>query len=209
MDNQQERLQDRPLAVDISWLAGVWEADGSFGLQDNTVRVKKMGRGYTQYAPSCQFTNTDPDIILAVIDVLKRLQIGYYQIWRVNRGYGSQKLKGQIAVAGIKRDYRFLEYLIPYLRGIKRQRAELIFEFCKERLSKPKGSKYSQKEISIYEKLKSFNDNVENRLNLVKSSETNMPNTDFVIDEGTKEAINKGLNHFLDYKKSEDRVRTT
>jgi hypothetical protein len=208
MDNQQERLEDRPLAVDISWLAGAWESDGSFSLQDNTVRVKRMGKGYTQYAPTCQFVNTDPDIILAVINVLKRMGIGYYQIWRVNQGYGSQKLKGQIAVAGIKRVNNFLDYMLPYLRGIKKQRAKFILEFCKERLSKPMGTKYSDNEKFIYNKLKLFNDDMENRLNLLKSSETNMPNTNFIVDEETKIAISKGLEHFINWSKSEDRVQS-
>ena len=177
MDNQQERLEEqRPLAVDLSWLAGVWESDGSFSLFSNECRMKK--KDYIQYTPYLQFVNTDPDMVLEVIKILKKIEVGYYQLWRVNQFNDGKKLKGEIRITGIKRNQRFLTYLNPYLRGLKKKRAETILEFCNERLSKPKCTRYGLPESLIIDKYEKVQKEIKDVF--LKSSETNMPDTNLV-----------------------------
>uniref|UniRef100_A0A6H1ZYV8 Homing endonuclease n=1 Tax=viral metagenome TaxID=1070528 RepID=A0A6H1ZYV8_9ZZZZ len=172
MDNQQERLEEQPLVIDLSWLAGVWESDGSFSLRSNNCRMKK--KTYIQHAPLLQFVNTDPDIMLAVINILRRIQVGYYELWRLNEFNGGKKLKGELRISGIKRNQRLLTYLIPYLKGTKKKRAEVILEYCNERLSKPKYAKYGEQEFEIINKWQATQNEIKNIF--LKSSETNTPN---------------------------------
>ena len=67
-----EDQQKRPIAVDLSWLAGIWEGDGSFGLFSNALKIKRKDKNYNynQYAPYMQFTNTETDFINPVKTVL-------------------------------------------------------------------------------------------------------------------------------------------
>lgn len=141
MDNQQER----PLAIDISWLAGLWEADGSFCLHKNM--LNQRGVRY-QIVPQISLTNTDPILIMEAKKVLNRLQVGYYEIWRQQDGLGT-KLKCDIRLTGMKRVKKFLDYMLPYIRGMKKQRVELILQFCNLRLSQDKLTRYGDREWEI------------------------------------------------------------
>lgn len=144
MDNQQIR----PIAVDLSWLAGMWEADGSFSLSKN------YQSKYIQYEPHLQFVNTDLLIIEEVIRILNYLQIGYYFLSRIQTGLGT-KLRYEIRIQGMKRCSKFLHYVNDYLRGEKKQRAIYIKEFIDLRLSKPKNQRYGEDEHSLYQRYES------------------------------------------------------
>jgi hypothetical protein len=161
MDNQQER----PIAIDLAWLGGAWEADGSFSLNKNN----QNGR-YIQYEPKAQFVNTDLAIIEAVISILKRLQIGYYLISRIQTGLGS-KMIHQITIQGMKRTSRFLHYIQPYVRGAKAGKIKFIVEFLDLRLSKTKNQRYTDDEHKLYERY------VDYCKSLLESSTTNTLNT--------------------------------
>lgn len=144
MDNQQARLTER----DLAWLAGMWEADGSFGLNKCD-----QGNGYIQYQVNMQYVNTDTELVIEVISILRKMHVGYYQLARIQpvTTFGT-KLKHEIRVQGMKRGYTFLSQIVPYLRGAKKRKAELILEFIKERLSKGKTVKYGPKELAIFDK---------------------------------------------------------
>lgn len=162
MDNQQKR----PIIVNLSWLAGMWEADGSFSLSKNERRK------YIQYEPQLQFVNTDFLIITEVIEILRSLQVGYYFLTRIQpkNGYG-KKLKYEIRVQGMKRCYKLLHYLIDYIRGSKKQKAQFIFDFISLRLLKPKNQRYGDEEHALYQKYEKYNNE------LLEFSTTNMLNT--------------------------------
>ena len=141
MDNQQERL------IKLAWLAGAWEADGSFQLNKNNLRRQKTW----QLAPACGFTNTDIEFVAEVIGILKSNGLAYHQFNRIQTGFGT-KIRAEIRVIGIKRVQRFLTLLIPFLKSEKKYEAQLILDFCNLRLSLPKGSNYTDKEYKIYER---------------------------------------------------------
>lgn len=161
MDNQQER----PLIIDLAWLAGMWEADGSFSLCRNQNKGK-----YIQYEPLMQFVNTDILLAQKVMEILKNIQVGYYQLSRIQTGLGT-KLKHEIRIAGIMRCSTFLRYILPYMQGQKRKRAELIKAFLDYRLSIPKNSRYGDKEHRLYSDYERYNESIS------ESSTTNMLNT--------------------------------
>jgi hypothetical protein len=139
MDDQQIRLTER----DLAWLAGTWEADGSFSLNECINQSK-----YTQYQVNMQYVNTDIELAAEVMGILRKMQVGYYQLSRIQTGFGT-KMKHEVRVSGFKRCDRFLTQLIPYLRGQKKRRAEIILEFIHERLSKPKCTRYGDAERNI------------------------------------------------------------
>jgi hypothetical protein len=142
MDNQQIRLTEK----DLAWLAGTWEADGSFSLNKS-----KLGEKYTQYQVNMQYVNTDLELAMEVMSILRKMQVGYYQLSRIQTGFGT-KLKHEIRIQGMKRGQTFLSQILPYLRGAKKRRAELILEFAKERLSKGKTVQYGEKEFAIFDR---------------------------------------------------------
>lgn len=158
MDNQQER----PIAVDLAWLGGLWEADGSFGLNKNIAP-----KGSIQYEPRAQFVNTDVAIIQAVKEILNRLQIGYYLISRIQTGLGSRMIH-QISIQGMKRTSKFLYYIQPYIRGAKAGKIHYIKSFLDLRLSKPKNQRYTDDEHNLYSAYLAYD------RSLLESSTTNM-----------------------------------
>lgn len=160
MDNPQIRLSE----IDLAWLAGMWEADGSFSLNKCN-----LGNGYTQYQVNMQYVNTDIELVIAVIEVLKKMQVGYYQLSRINTTqFPNAQMKHELRIQGMKRGYTFLTQILPYLRGKKKRRAELILEFVNERLSKNKTTPYGDVELDIFARY------------LTEISTTNMSNTDSV-----------------------------
>lgn len=165
MDNQQER----PLSIDLAWLGGMWEADGSVGLFAN-----KIGTKYTQYEPMLQFVNTDILIAKEVMRILGRIGVGYYQFTRIQTGLGT-KLRYEIRIAGFKRCSTFLRYMIPYMVGCKKQRSALIKNFIDHRLSLPAKSKYGEVEHRLYDEYVKYNESLDK-----ESSTTNMPDTNTV-----------------------------
>lgn len=142
MDNQQIRLSE----TDLAWLAGMWEADGSFSLNKS-----HLGKGYIQYQVNMQYVNTDIELASEVMNILRKMEVGYYQLSRIQTGLGT-KLKHEIRVQGMKRGNKMLSQLNPYLRGAKKRRAELILEFTNERLSKPATVKYGEREYAIVDR---------------------------------------------------------
>jgi hypothetical protein len=165
MDNQQER----PLSIDLAWLGGMWEADGSVSLFNNKCSAK-----YKQYEPVMQFVNTDILIAKEVMRILGRIGVGYYQFTRIQTGLGT-KLRYEIRIAGFKRCSTFLRYMIPYMVGCKKQRSALIKKFIDYRLSLPIKAKYGEIEYQIYEEYAKYNESLDR-----ESSTTNMPDTNMV-----------------------------
>lgn len=154
MDNQQERL------LENAWLAGLWEGDGSFSIN----KCANQGK-FIQYQFNIQFVNTDVDLIMEVKNILKKNNIGYYEFGRLNPFNGGKLLKYEIRIQGFKRCLNFLTLVLPYLRGVKKQRAVAIDKFIRYRLSLPKQQRYSEIEHGMYEDYLK-----------ISSSTTNMPN---------------------------------
>lgn len=141
-DNQQERL------VDLAWIAGLWEADGCFSIF--------KGSKSRLYAAS-SFVNSDKKLIEAVHSSLKRLGVGHYistrKLSEKNSNHKDQQI---IYVAGFKRAEKFIDLILPFLRGRKSEVAEVVKAFIVHRLSNYKGH-YTKEDFEFIEKVRKLN----------------------------------------------------
>jgi len=150
MDNQQERLE-----ISLEWFAGFFEAEGWISLM-KTYRSYK-GEKKVIYVPVCGMCNTDFEILYQVESVLKKNEIGYQLQLRKPRKE-THKKSWQINMQCLKKSLLFLEWILPYLRGQKRFKAQQVIRFCKLRKEKTQGFcgvAYSQDELDLFDEIRS------------------------------------------------------
>lgn len=144
-DNPQERLEVR-----LGWLAGCFESDGWFSLNESHTR-----KGSRWYLPACGIVNTDRIYMEAVISILDELGVPYYAVVRDQKpSFGGKRPRLQITIGGLKRCARFLPIILPYLRSSKKKRAQLMLAFVEYRLTVPRCTPYSDFENGLYADLK-------------------------------------------------------
>lgn len=123
IDNQQ--VSD----LELGWLAGAFDADGHVGMffypskHGHNARVE-IG-----------FTNTSRDFLCMVLSICKRLSVNLH-IKTKSKPKGKSHWNTAWAVCTGKFIvvHRFLNHLIPLLT-VKRERAELLFDFCERRIA--------------------------------------------------------------------------
>ena len=144
--NQQERL-----SADLNWLAGVWESEGWF-----SIGFQKRDNCGSQYAISSGIVNTDSEFIEEAKKILSTNNIAHYVTAPRISGIGI-KPKVQIIITGLKRNKKFLDIIIPYLRT-KKKRAEIVKSFIDFRESReaPK-TPYGEIENSLFLELRKLN----------------------------------------------------
>ena len=134
-DNQQQTVSD----VEIGWLGGFLEGEGSICLQIHR-RSAKEGRktGTIRVTPKVIFTNTDRGMIDACVSILTRLGVGKYVCHsKPNNTKLCPKTSKEIHyvhISGMKRIKRLLDVLSPCLYGAKRSRCERLLLFVNRRL---------------------------------------------------------------------------
>ncbi len=150
MDNQQERLE-----LTCEWFAGFFEAEGWISLMD-TKRIEK-GEKISRYVPTCGICNTDFSIMSLIHNLFWRYGIEYQSYVRKPRKKG-YKTGWQIHISGMKKCIAFLEWIIPYMIGEKKVKAQKVLEFCKQRKDKINGFcgvSYSQNDIDLFNEINS------------------------------------------------------
>jgi len=128
MDNQQITASD----LELGWLAGIIDGEGYIGLQ--LERETKVN--HSRIVPQIHICNCDEAIVLRARDIMRKIGINPYI--RASRGYGNVKkdiyrlqTKRYVAI------FKILSVITPYLTGSKKERAELVKEFCDIRLNAP------------------------------------------------------------------------
>jgi len=116
-DNQQ--VTD----IEVGWLAGLIDGEGSFDLQ----------HGH-QWTPRITITNTDQRIVERAVDIIHRLDVGVY-VWTQTKHNPRHKPIKRLAIRGVKRVHAFLPKIAPALVG-KKDQAEKLLEFTSERLER-------------------------------------------------------------------------
>lgn len=162
MDNQQERLE-----LNINWFAGFFEAEGWISLM-NTKRIEK-GERVSRYVPTCGICNTDLSIAKHILRLLESNAISYQFYVRKPRKKG-YKEGWQIHLSGMKKCISFLNWILPYMIGEKKYKAQKVLEFCKQRKDKINGFcgvSYSQDDLNLFNDINSkiLNDYTPNMLN--------------------------------------------
>lgn len=147
MDNQQVTDEE------LSWLAGFYEGEASFGMN----RRKRKGKTGISVGlqPCVSCSNCDRSLIETCCDILERAGCAFYV------GYHKPRKKvrehWQIVITGLKRVPRVLAALRPYLHGEKAIKADLLKQFCESRLEKWHAAPYSESECEIFEQLSALN----------------------------------------------------
>lgn len=140
-----EILTDEASPVDIGWLAGFLDGEGSLQLFRKH-RSKNGARTGTIYlSPTVQVVNTDR----GAMEKAHRLMGGHWGTVRVKRAAGDPLTCWIVRITGIVRCERLLAVLLPHLT-CKRPRAELLLEYATVRKSRSGRSAYGEKEASIY-----------------------------------------------------------
>lgn len=150
MDNQQERLE-----LNINWFAGFFEAEGWISLMD-TKRLEK-GERISRYVPTCGICNTDMSISKHILRLLENQNISYQFHIRKPRKKG-YKEGWQLHLSGMKKCIAFLSWIIPYMVGEKKEKAQKVLDFCNQRRNKINGFcgiSYSQNDIDLFHEINS------------------------------------------------------
>jgi hypothetical protein len=134
-DNQQQSLD-----LKLSWLGGIIDGEGMVTL------IKRDYKTQNGFAPRISIVNTDLKIINEVSEICNCLNLAYYI--QKKEGKGTWKTKYELLFGGIKRCNKFLPYIIPFLIA-KKEKAELLKEYCNIRLSLPIRSPIGNREKEI------------------------------------------------------------
>lgn len=125
LDNQQANL------IEIGWLVGMIEAEGSI------VMTQRKRKGKTvQIQAKIVWSNTDSSIIDKYVSILEKIGIKYYRLSRKKGGsHIGRKIVTQIEVYRFASLELLLSIIIPYLTKTRRQKAEIVMSFIQSRIN--------------------------------------------------------------------------
>ena len=142
MRNQQET--QCVSEVDIGWLAGIIDGEGSVSLAFGYVRNGRLNN----MSPRIEIGNTDKELLEKFVRIVKSLGGGIYmtrkkesnqsKLVKKKKGRGFKPLYYAKAV-GFKRTKKILDIVLPHLTGEKKLRATLILKFIDTRIGKSDG----------------------------------------------------------------------
>lgn len=159
----KNRMQD----TDLAWLAGIWDGEGSIAFFSH-----KEKTGNTKLKPMVNVINTDFTIINKVRKLLEELGCNFsFQERHPNN------VKHNIAWVLLSSNQKyiiiFLTAIYPYLVSIKKQKAEVLIDYCSRRAAKTerfpsKGSTpYDTEDRELYDKFQNIRSSQTTRENLV------------------------------------------
>lgn len=139
--------QERPSEMELGWLAGIIDGEGSLILCCNTT-------GRSIY-PELRITSTTKVIIEKCEDIIKKFgvkyRVGYYKPPQKSERVPSH----YISILTAKRMKTVTETILPYLVG-KIPQATIILEFCNSRIFLPYGYPYTERELQLYYEIKKY-----------------------------------------------------
>ena len=143
------------LDIDLAWLAGIWDGEGSITMFSHTEKT-----GSKKICPTCVVVNTDINIIAEVQRILLEMGCNF-----VIHEYKPENVKHKLQWRITTRNQRYikilLEHLRPYLKGEKKAKADIVLRYCKQRIEKmerlpSKGSTpYDEDDWSFLEQFRS------------------------------------------------------
>lgn len=141
-----EMVNQQATQFELGWLMAFLEGEGSVGLYWNQIRK--------QIYPTMTFVNTERPLLEKCGLILKKLGVGHFFYHHKMTGAKAHwKDRMDVHVNGIKRLHRLLEAILPLwdTHTVKRQKAQLILEFCKSRLSNPspENGRYTNREFEL------------------------------------------------------------
>lgn len=122
MDNQQKLFDSR-----ISWLAGIWEGEGTFGILFTNIPEGQDGR---KVKPTASVVNTDTRIIKEVEQLLEENEISYYK----NLDKVVNRPCYRLTIQKYASLLKLISLLLPHMVGEKIERAQFIVKYISNRL---------------------------------------------------------------------------
>lgn len=138
-DNQQET--DKVSDLDIGWLAGIIDGEGSVSLSFGMIKAGRLNN----LSPRIEVCNTDKEITERFVRIVNAIGSGCYlqakkesvqsELVRERRGLGFKPLYcGK--VVGFRRTKKVLDVVTPHLTGEKQSRATMLLAFVNNRMQK-------------------------------------------------------------------------
>lgn len=131
MGNQQETHE-------LGWLAGIIDGEGwiGFTLPANAQGVMVQNRQGATVKVEIKINNTDPGIIEKAAEVFQKLGVNPYIRGNEPSG-GQRKFFYEISTKHMASVEKILVPILPYLTGIKKERAKLMLRFIELRRIAP------------------------------------------------------------------------
>ena len=146
MGNQQATVSD----IDLGWLAGIIDGEGYVGLQIEW----KTKRNQDRICPQVHISNCDEAIVLRARDVMRSIGINPY-IRATKANTQIRRDQYRLQTKRYSNILRLLTVIAPFMTGEKKERAELVREFCDIRLNSDwkhgEGKPHTARELEIYD----------------------------------------------------------
>jgi hypothetical protein len=137
--NQQPNVSD----IQIGWLCGLIDGEGTLTLRWSAVRGKRY------LAPFLQIANGDIATLDKCVEILSAIGVGHNVRWIDPAASRlTKRTYWTILVVGMKRLERLLPLIMPYLVTKQRQ-GHLVWEFIRERMSKNQRTEYGEVERRV------------------------------------------------------------
>ena len=136
-----------PTLDELGWLAGIVDGEGTIGLYR-----QHKGVNY-RFAVTLIIPSTDPAIILKARRILWEIvEDDTVRVMNVKARLAHHKPQWRINVTTRLGLYKVLDAILPYLSG-KAPKAELVKQWCQQRLLAPRGrkNKLTDKDIALAE----------------------------------------------------------
>ncbi len=153
MDGQTDNQQRKFSELDVAWLGGFIDGEGSIGIK---VQKYMHNKSVLYVAPYVQVVNTNQEALERVDSILTQLHIGHYFDWPKPRKapHGKNSIQEykplwRMLVNGLNRCHAFIPIILPHLT-VKRDNAEIVLEFIESRwVNYFKHQPYSTRELEI------------------------------------------------------------
>ena len=173
MDDQQGNQ------IDAAYIAGLWEADGHIGISKNHTKRKEYWR------VQCTFRNTDYELCEEVYKTLRQHGFGAYTGHsKTPNSRKNTKPTQHVTLYGWGKVARFLEWIIPHMRGHKRLVAKVVYSVAE--IGRP-GYRIPTDVQEYREWAYAVLRNLNHRG--LKPSETTIPAPPSLVDEGIVHAV--------------------
>jgi hypothetical protein len=149
--NQQQTVSE----VELAWLAGFLEGDGSMQLTLVNSPKGAKGKAINVWV---SFDNTDASVINRIIDILDRYGVGHYDgqkfikpVYKQDGSFYQSKIKIClfVRISKIQSVLKVLSGISPYLTGQKKGQAEIMMRFARKRLEAKGRKEYESADLMI------------------------------------------------------------
>lgn len=116
--------------TDLAWLGGIWDGEGSIALFTH-----KEKNGSTKICPTVSVCNTDIAIINKSRKIIEEMGCSFvFQEYRPKNSRHSTRW--DLITRNQRYIILFLSALKPYLFSIKKEKAEILLDYCERRVKK-------------------------------------------------------------------------